>query len=108
MLEQQREEIMRRTQELEQKLKVLPTVIEAQEEQRDAWQNIAPPPPGRAISPYAIGRRAGAGLGPRNPHAVATALCGSAQDSGAADRASHHFPAPLARCSRELETPGSS
>ena len=42
MLEQQREEIMRKTQELEQKLKVLPTVIEAASA-------------GRAISPYTLG-----------------------------------------------------
>jgi hypothetical protein len=55
MLEQQREEIMRRTQELERKLKVLPTVIEAQEEQRRALAKHRAASAGRAISPYTLG-----------------------------------------------------
>jgi L-fucose isomerase-like protein len=55
MLEQQREEIMRKTQELEHKLKVLPTVIEAQEEQRRALAKRRAASAGRAISPYTLG-----------------------------------------------------
>ena len=45
---------MRRTQELEQKLKVLPTVIEAQEEQRRALAKRRAASAGRAISPYTL------------------------------------------------------
>jgi hypothetical protein len=55
MLEQQREEIMRKTQELEQKLKFLPTVIEAQEEQRRVLAKRRAENAGRAISPYTMG-----------------------------------------------------
>jgi len=55
MLEQQREEILRRAQELEQKLKLLPTVIEAQEEQKRALAKRRAASAGRAISPYAMG-----------------------------------------------------
>jgi hypothetical protein len=55
MLEQRREEILRKAQELEQKLKVLPTVIEAQEEQKRALAKRRAQSAGRAISPYAMG-----------------------------------------------------
>lgn len=55
VLDQRREEIMRRAQELEQKLKVLPTVIEAQEEQKRALAKRRAASAGRAISPYAMG-----------------------------------------------------
>lgn len=54
-LEQQREEILRKTQELEKKLKVLPTVMEAQEEQKRELAKRRAASAGRAISPYAMG-----------------------------------------------------
>ena len=105
MLEQQREEIMRRTQELEQKLKVLPTVIEAQEEQRRALAKRRAASAGRAISPYTLGGGGTTNKGARNPDAVAATLRSSGQNNGAADRAGHHLHASLARCSRELRRP---
>jgi hypothetical protein len=55
MLEQQREEIMRKAQELERKLKLLPTVMEAQEEQKRELAKRRAASAGRAISPYAMG-----------------------------------------------------
>ncbi|HEY5706271.1 MAG TPA: hypothetical protein VIS96_11920 [Terrimicrobiaceae bacterium] len=54
-LEQQREEILRRAQELEKKLKLLPTVMEAQEEQKRELAKRRAASAGRAISPYAMG-----------------------------------------------------
>ena len=64
MLEQQREEILRKAQELERKLKLLPTVMEAQEEQKRELAKRRAASAGRAISPYAMGG-AGAGLAAR-------------------------------------------
>ena len=55
LLEQQREEILRRAQELERKLKLLPTVMEAQEEQKRELAKRRAASAGRAISPYAMG-----------------------------------------------------
>ena len=54
-LEQQREELLRRAQELERKLKLLPTVMEAQEEQKRELAKHRAASAGRAISPYAMG-----------------------------------------------------
>ena len=54
-LEQQREELLRRAQELERKLKLLPTVMEAQEEQKRELAKRRAASAGRAISPYAMG-----------------------------------------------------
>ncbi|MGC2579580.1 MAG: hypothetical protein WA376_18595, partial [Terrimicrobiaceae bacterium] len=53
LLEQQREEILRKAQELEKKLKLLPTVMEAQEEQKRELAKRRAASAGRAISPYA-------------------------------------------------------
>ena len=55
-LEQQREEVLRRKQEVERKLKLLPSVIEAQEEQKKELSKRRAAAAGRAISPYAMGR----------------------------------------------------
>jgi hypothetical protein len=55
LLEQQREEILRKAQELEKKLKLLPTVMEAQEEQKRELAKRRAASAGRAISPYAMG-----------------------------------------------------
>jgi hypothetical protein len=55
LLEQQREDILRRAQELEKKLKLLPTVMEAQEEQKRELAKRRAASAGRAISPYAMG-----------------------------------------------------
>jgi hypothetical protein len=54
-LERQREEILRKAQELERKLKLLPTVMEAQEEQKRELAKRRAASAGRAISPYAMG-----------------------------------------------------
>jgi hypothetical protein len=55
MLEQRREEILRRAQELEQKLKILPSVMEAQEQQKRALAKHRAQSAGKVISPYAMG-----------------------------------------------------
>jgi hypothetical protein len=54
-LEQQRDEILRKAQELERKLKLLPTVMEAQEEQKRELAKRRAASAGRAISPYTMG-----------------------------------------------------
>lgn len=51
LLEQQREEVLRRQQMLEKRLKVLPAVMEAQEEQKRELSRRRAAEGGRAISP---------------------------------------------------------
>jgi hypothetical protein len=54
-LEQQRDEIIRKAQELEKKLRLLPTVMEAHEEQKRELAKRRAASAGRAISPYTMG-----------------------------------------------------
>jgi hypothetical protein len=54
-LEQQRDEILRKAQELEKKLKLLPTVLEAHEEQKRELAKRRAASAGKAISPYNMG-----------------------------------------------------